>query len=360
MSSQVYYNPVYEHEPTEDKIPIYNNYDLDKNFLKKIRTFLIAILVLIIINLLIFLLIRPGDVLRKVQKNYDNDREYSYMIYTHIGSYLMAVFSISLLIALLNYNRLTVNMIIFPSFVFALKVLTLAGYYFYYTNSAPNGYDFNSDYFGWVYLIITIILASLYITIFIKSIQEKNRIRRYNLGADTNTFHSSSINDLINASFRKVFDGLRVNGTYSDWLKSYVRRSLRRGLSREDLLREIDDEMKASRAVYESGEKFFTMSEPPSAEGHELFTSFLNHYYSGGQHEDTLPPTMMKTDLRGNEFLNPKILTYVNQLVSSGKNTNQIMDYLPFAHDRNGDMRERISQYVNQLRSGKRFRNFFG
>lgn len=360
MSSQVYYNPVYEHEPTEDKIPIYKKYDLDKNFFKKVKTLLIVILILIIINLLIFLLIRPANILRFVQKNYDNDREYTYMIYTHIGSYVMALFSISLLISLLEYDRLTVNMIIFPSFVFALKVIALACYYFYYTNSVPNGYDFNTDYFGWVYLIITIILSALYMTIFVKSIQEKNRIRRYNLGANTNTFHSSSINDLINASFRKVFDGVRVNGTYADWLKSCIRRSLRRGLSREDLLREIDDEMKASRAVYESGEKFFTMSEPPPAQNHELFTSFLNHYYSDGQHENTLPSIMMKTDLRGNEFLNPKILTYVNQLVSSGKNINQIMNYLPFAHDRNGDIRERISQYVNQLRSGKRFRNFLG
>lgn len=318
-----------------------NKYQLSKNFLKKTRIILSVCLTLTILITVVFLLIRPANLIKSV---YDNDRDYTYMIYTHVASYFMAIFSIALLIWLLDTKRLTANIIIFPVFVFALKVLALGGYYYYYTNTTNKSFNFKTDYFGMFYLAFTFILFCLYITIFVDAIKERHKIRKFNTPENINL---KSKDELINESFNKYFRNSRVNPAYENWLKRHINDSVGNTLNEN----KIDQRMNEAYESYISGEQFATASgKLPPNNVHDMFPSFLNYHYSGGMSENTLPHSNYKNDLRYNNFLNPKILAFVDQLVNSGININNIPDYFPQNDD--GDFKEQIIKYARQLKNG--------
>lgn len=344
---------------SKNEVPLNESYELDQNFLKTVRPLLISCLTFTLAILALLLFLRPINIYKNRSQNYGDDKEFNRIIYINLSTYGIACFSLSLNLYLLDKKKLTTNMMMFPVLISLLKSLALPAYYFYYTNNNSHGYGFLQDEIGWVYLFFSLILFILYLVLFVKIFKEKDRMKKYNaMVMQKGENGSVNINDLINNSFNKYFKGTRVNPTYEGWLKSHIRENLRRDLDIGRLVSEINDQMSDSRDIHKSGENYFSATGSIPAEGHEVFTSFLNHHYSGGRNEGTLPIHAMQMDLKGNNYLNPKLLTYIDHLESSGKDTNQIMDHLPFNSSNYGDMRKRISDYIGQIKSNKRFRNF--
>ena len=205
---------------------------------------------------------------------------------------------------------------------------------------------------GFIYIVTSVILFSLYMSVFITAIQEKRRIVRNNLKAEIH--EAFSIKDLIEHSYDHFFGSVRLNPVTEHWFKAYISSNIKEGGPVEEMKQKIDEEMNQSRELYNEGEKFF--SRPLPQQDHNLYTSFLNNFYSGGTNDSNIMnSSTVKMNLRGNKFLNPKLIFYINELVSKGENTpEKVLNYLPLAdsdeHDGNGDRRARISNFVNQIK----------
>lgn len=335
--------------------PRFKNYELDKEFLSLCRILLIISLVLTLLILLIFLLIRPGHLLGDLHPDVINDHNFDYMIYTHIGSYLMAVFSLSLMLFLLDHDKISPEMIIYPTFMLSVKVAALVGYYFYYTNSYKKGYNFKKDYLGYIYIIFSIILFSLYITVFVKSIQEKKRLRLYNAGVGAYNNQIIYPKKEIEQSHQEHFDdnGIRVGDVTKNWLNNYIEKNLKAGLSVEKVKEKINEQMDNVLAIYKHGNNFF--DKIPAIKENikdKLFPMYINSLNSKGENMSTEPSPTLPLDLKINDYLNPKVLVFAQNLAERyGINTSKIMDYFPSVV--NGDFREKMAMYTKQMSRGR-------
>lgn len=308
-------------------------YQLSENFINfslKITGFSVFFTILVLIILLLF---RPGKFTGDFKPDTLKDINYDYMIYTHIGFYTVSIFSLSLMIYYLNKKDLEADTIVFPTLVLALNVIANAIYYFYYSNVSRKNYVFTKDYLGMFYILLTSILFIFYMVLFIKSIKEKKRIRDNNKQFKTQEISNKKI---IAQDFDKYFTsrGVRINETVKRWIMNYVETE---ALHSRDPIRDIDREMQDAFKVYNHGNTFYNDKELPP------YSKFVENTYTQG-----MSPIKIMRDLKGNEYLNPKIIFYIDQLLSRPNTNKSMLDLDP-------ETKQRANQLIKQMITGKQF-----